>query len=353
MNYIETLYFIGKCLTLAHEDKNRTEIKQILEKDNVDWDSVVKVSTAHYVFPALYCNFREVDYLQFLPKDLSQYMIHIYDLNHERNLEIVKQVQEVNMLFIENNITAIFLKGSGNLIEGLYNNIGERMIGDIDILVSLKDYKKSVEILKKDGYSRRENVPKFNFLNKHYPRIVKKDSICSVEIHSDMLLKPHSSFFNYSKVFKNIIKTNSSVFVLSYKDQIIYNCFNKQINDKAQWYKNNSLRNSYDIFLLSKKDSVVKTLQEFRYHFKYLNNYVASSSLLFNKTESLDFYKNIHTQKFLNVEKLYLVNPKINKINKLWYDIFFYFKIRISIFIHSLFDKNIRKTLLKRLRTSS
>jgi hypothetical protein len=353
MNYIETLYFIGKCLTLAHEDKNRTEIKQILETDNADWDSIVKVSTAHYVFPALYCNFKEVDYLKFLPKDLSEYMIHIYDLNHERNLEIIKQVQEVNMLFIENNITAIFLKGSGNLIDGLYNNIGERMIADIDLLVSLKDYQKSVELLKKNGYARIEDSIQLTFLNKHYPRIVKKNSICAVEVHSDMLKKPHNYFFNYSKVFKNIKKTNLNVFVLSYKDQIIYNCFNKQINDKAQWYKNNSLRNSYDIFLLSKKESVVKTLQEFRYHFNYLNNYLASSSLLFNKTESLNFYKNIHTKKFLTAEKLYLVNPRIKKINKLWYDIFFYFKVIITIFIHSLFDKNIRKTILRRLRTSN
>ena len=51
MNYKETLYFIAKCLTISLEAKNRQEIEKKLKSKTIDWDNVVKVSTAHYVFP--------------------------------------------------------------------------------------------------------------------------------------------------------------------------------------------------------------------------------------------------------------------------------------------------------------
>ena len=62
MSYKETLYFIAKCLTISLEEKNRQEIEKQLKATSIDWDAVVKVSTGHYMFPALYCNLKQVDF---------------------------------------------------------------------------------------------------------------------------------------------------------------------------------------------------------------------------------------------------------------------------------------------------
>ena len=77
MNYKETLFFIAKCLTISLEEKNRQEIEKQLKSTTIDWDAVVKVSTAHYVFPALYCNLKRADFLQYLPHELVSYMEYI------------------------------------------------------------------------------------------------------------------------------------------------------------------------------------------------------------------------------------------------------------------------------------
>ena len=156
MNYKETLFFIAKCLTISLEEKNRDEIEIFLKTTDVDWDAVVKVSTAHYVFPALYCNFKRADFLKYLPADLVEYMIHITNLNRDRNTQIIQQAQELNSLLLANNIRPIFLKGTGNLLEGLYEDVGERMVGDIDFLFSEEDFFKAIDILKKDNYSKSE-----------------------------------------------------------------------------------------------------------------------------------------------------------------------------------------------------
>ena len=147
MNYKEILYFIATCLTISLEDKNRQVIKEQLQLETIDWDSVVKVSTAHYVFPALYCNLERANFLQYLPQELVSYMEHITNLNRQRNEQIIIQVEELNNYLLANSIKPIFLKGTGNLLSGLYKDIAERMVGDIDFIFSKEDYPKAIAAL--------------------------------------------------------------------------------------------------------------------------------------------------------------------------------------------------------------
>ena len=123
MNYKETLYFVATCLTISLEAKNKQEIEKQLKSKSIDWDAVVKVSTAHYVFPALYCNLKRADFLQYLPQELVSYMQHITNINRERNKKIISQAQELNNVLLANNIRPIFIKGTGNLLAGIYDDI--------------------------------------------------------------------------------------------------------------------------------------------------------------------------------------------------------------------------------------
>tara|TARA_B110000967_G_scaffold86605_1_gene89213 strand:+ start:2076 stop:2333 length:258 start_codon:yes stop_codon:yes gene_type:complete len=80
----------------------------------------------------LYCNLKKADFLQYLPINLIQYMKHITDLNRERNQQTIEQAREIILLLLAHSITPIFLKGTGNLLEGLYEDIAQRMVGDIN-----------------------------------------------------------------------------------------------------------------------------------------------------------------------------------------------------------------------------
>ena len=80
-------------------------------------------------------------------------MEHITDINRERNKQIISQAKELNTLLLANNITPIFLKGTGNLLAGFYEDIAERMVGDIDFIFSKEDYPKAITILREFGYS--------------------------------------------------------------------------------------------------------------------------------------------------------------------------------------------------------
>ena len=142
MAYKESLFFIAKCLTISLEEKNRDEIEFILKTTDLDWESVVKVSTSHYVFPALYCNFKRADFLKYLPHELVSYMQYITNLNRERNEQIIAQAKELNSLLLANNITPIFLKGTANLLDGIYDDLAERMWGILILFFQKKTIRK-------------------------------------------------------------------------------------------------------------------------------------------------------------------------------------------------------------------
>ena len=156
MNYKETLFFIARCLTISLEDKNRQEMEKQLKSASIDWDAVVKVSTADFVFPALYCNLKRADFLHYLPHELVCYMKQITDINRERNKQIITQANELNNVLLANNIRPLFLKGTGNLLAGIYDDIAERMVGDIDFIFSKEDYPKAITIIREFGYSEVE-----------------------------------------------------------------------------------------------------------------------------------------------------------------------------------------------------
>ena len=204
MTYKETLYFVAKCLTISLEHKNREEIEKQLQSNNIDWDAVIKVSTAHYVFPALYCNLKRADFLKYIPEDLVAYMEEITNLNRDRNTAIIQQARELNILLLANNITPIFLKGTGNLLAGIYDDIAERMVGDIDFIFSKEDYPKAIQLLRNFDYSE---VNKYDYYfpdGKHYRRLQKENNIAAIEIHSEMLaIEKYRKEFNYDFVEKD------------------------------------------------------------------------------------------------------------------------------------------------------
>ena len=349
MNYKETLFFIAKCLTISLEEKNRDEIELMLKTTDVDWDAVVKVSTAHYVFPALYCNLKRADFLHYLPQELINYMEHITNLNRERNQQIITQAKDLNTLLLKNNITPIFLKGTGNLLEGLYEDIGERMVGDIDFLFSQKDYFKTINVLKSHNYSKPDNQLNYFPGSRHYSRLVKKKNIVAVEIHKEVTIEKYRCEFNCEMISKDNQQINDFS-MLSFENQLSLSIITSQINDYGFEFDRFPLRNAYDVFLLSKKVDTEKTISKFTKLKNPLNCFLANCNLVFGDLESLKYHKTKEAENYLKAFNKSLYKSKSNlKIN---------FKLitinlirRFGIVCKSIFNSENRKWLLNRIKS--
>ena len=349
MTYQETLFFVAQCLTISLEEKNRSHIEKKLQKQNVDWDKVVQLSTSHYVLPAMYCNLKRVDFLKYLPKELVSYMSHITQLNRERNLQIITQARTLNQLLRAHHMSPIFLKGTGNLLAGIYEDIAERMVGDIDFIFSKEDYPKAIKLLRNFDYSE---VNKYDYYfpdDKHYRRLQKENNIAAIEIHSELLaIQKYRREFNCSFVEKTT-QIIDKVKVLNYANKLNLSIIANQINDSGFYYKNMALRNAYDVFLLSKKTNAKDAVKLLDNLTNPLNCFLAACYEIFNKVDSLAYDHTTMTTSYLKTFNSQFTNLIATKRRHKRVKIFLFMKKRLNILYKSIFNKEYRVWLLKRI----
>ena len=335
-------------MTISLEDKNRLEIEKQLQLKIIDWEAVVEVSTAHYVFPAMYCNLKRVGFLRYLPQELVNFMEHITNLNRERNDQIITQAKDLNTLLLANNITPIFLKGTGNLLAGLYEDIAERMVGDIDFIFSKEDYPKAITVIREFGYSDVEKY-KYHFPStKHYRRLQKENNIAAVEIHKELLLEKHTNEFNYNFVEKDS-KIVNGITILSYANKLNLSIIANQINDSGFYYKTMALRNAYDVFLLSKKTNAMAALNTLDKLTNPLNCFLAACYEVFNNVDSLKYKKTKKVSSYLSIFNSQFTNTVKTKRKHKRYKTYVFIKSILNLIYKCLIYREFRVWLLNLL----
>jgi hypothetical protein len=169
----ELFYFLGRCLAPGKNETTRQEVISTVKQGLVNWEHFVALASGHLVLPSVYLRFKKQGLLSFLPEGLAAHLQMVYELNLQRNIKILAQVNKINRLFARSGIVPIYLKGTANILDCLYEDPGERMIGDIDLLVSDDEFLPAANLLKGEGYEH--NYPFFDdqqALTKHYPRLV-------------------------------------------------------------------------------------------------------------------------------------------------------------------------------------
>ena len=136
-NTHQTLQHIADILGF---ESDKTLLKARLESDTMDWDHLVRVGSSHLVLPAIYCRLKAKKLLHVLPQELESYLKEITALNRERNEQLLNEAQQISQWFQEADIDHVFLKGTAMLASGYYEDIAERMVGDIDILIQSKNH---------------------------------------------------------------------------------------------------------------------------------------------------------------------------------------------------------------------
>ena len=117
------------------------------------WDKLVQYGSSQLVLPAIYGALKRKKLVDHAPIDLVFYLQEITDLNRKRNTAILKQINFLSKLLNRHQIEHVFLKGAAMLITKPYDALNERMVGDIDILVSEKDLAKAQQRIENKLFS--------------------------------------------------------------------------------------------------------------------------------------------------------------------------------------------------------
>lgn len=301
-------------LFLSKEEKLIINIlfdKKILnEKDfvGIDFEKLVIITSGHLMLPTLYFKLKKKSYLNYIPVNLKIYLKKIFNINKERNRILISEIKEISKILNDNYIEHIYLKGASNIISDLYIDIGERMIGDIDILVEKNKLMKTYEIFKTKGYKIKDKNDFFYKGNKHLSRLASKNKIFSIEFHQRLFDSEKIYKLDPSKLFKTkLIMQNTSI--LDFKNQFLYNIYNYQINDIGSLKLSYSYRTFYDAYLMEKNRNI--DFNNFKID-KYLSNY-----LMIVREMKIPILKKI----IFKENKLNQLRFKYKSVNKTFYKI--------------------------------
>ena len=272
----ELFRFACQCLLLpssnrrSNEDEYSDLVEYIREKfitGQANKDRFISLCSNHLVLPAITLKFQQHGLLDLCSEEYKNHLLDILEINRKRNREILHQVDEINTVLAKENIQPIYLKGTGNLLDNLYSDIGERMIGDIDVLVQEQDYFKAADIILKLGY--KNDIPIYYDIKvaKHYPRLYKEDVPADIEIHRVPVNIKYSNQFSTDLLYKQKKEISDflNCFVSCAEQKIIHTFIHSGLSNKGFRNRTLVLRDLYDAYLLSKKvdlDNVLDQIEE-------------------------------------------------------------------------------------------
>ena len=184
-----------------------------INEEKVDWNQLVELSSIHSVCGIIYLSLKEKNVNR---KNLMDYLQSRF--NKESGFAIRQQIvyDRTLSLFEKYGIKNVVSKGY--VLKKLYPNEEVRTMGDMDILISEENSKKTDEMLKENGYTI-DNV----FVNE----IGYAKSGCAIEIHTSLMDDDLGNDFDYSSYFKEKSKyalpyRGEYTYVLKNEDHLIY-----------------------------------------------------------------------------------------------------------------------------------
>jgi len=352
MTKTELFYFTGKCLGLDNHPEFAAEIVRKNKNEEIDWSAFVEMCSNHLVLPTIYLRFERHGIISHLPTELTDHLKMIYDLNLERNSRILYQMTEITKLLNGDGIFPIFLKGGGNIIDGLYSSIGERILGDIDFLVPEADYLRSAKLLESVGYTASfkgifDDVETL----KDYPSLVHPDFATHIEVHRMLVMEKYKNCINYKLISDDLKKTSElpGCYVLSDKHNVVLNFVHGQLHHSGHANGIVSFRDLYDLSLLSGRIDPTTVLSEMKHknkaraYFKFVSECIGLKG---NQKIS----KNLSYRCFKLKHKLNLTSSCFYKTNRLL--VFFSERLDryFAHFRRFIFSSRSRKALLGRLK---
>ncbi|KOH44639.1 nucleotidyltransferase family protein [Sunxiuqinia dokdonensis] len=264
----EMYYLIGKCLALDEHPEFRDQLIALAKSELIDWHQFVSLCSNHLVLPAIFLKFRTHNLLDHLPEDLTSHLHEVHALNVARNTRILKQLHEIVDVLKPHKIYPVFLKGAANLLDGLYADLGERILGDIDFLVSDDEYLEAARLMKDAGYAEAYETPDYKDIEtfKHYPRLFHPEHGATIEIHRIPVDEVFTGWFNNETIARErqLVAELVGCYVPSARHRLIHNFIHGPLSNQDHLFGRMSLRGAYDLYLLSKKFPPEQALAEIK-----------------------------------------------------------------------------------------
>lgn len=326
------------------------DIVRLIDSGEVDWKGVVYTGSNNYVLQAMFLKLEKNGLLRYLPEELTTHLRKLYEMNLDRNSLILEHTAEINTLLKANGITPIFMKGLGNMLDGLYSSPGERMMLDIDILVDPEQMEQAAGLLMADGFKPSGKYdPGRKPAMKHFPPLVREGLPAFVDIHRMPVNIQYERYFSYEAAItgKRAANGNPKYMVMSDAHKIRLNFIHSQLVHWGHQHAVPSLRDLYDLYLLSGREDAAAILTGLDHYSSHATGYLRILYDIFGIGKPLPAGTGNRGSGLLKRHRIAINNRKTGRFI---YTMLRALRLYIDIPLRSIFDKNYRLYVKVRLR---
>lgn len=350
MSREQLYYLISSILSLKVNPTAAEHIAERFPKKVEDWQRWVQMGSKHLVLQSLYLSLKNNELLGHLPNDLVNDLEHFHSLNLKRNRRVIEQSKRVQELLKVEGIECVLMKGVANILDGLYLDIGERMVYDIDILVEEDKMLNAAEILLSAGYKTQKDFnPKAYPSTMHYPILLKEDEVTGVELHRLPVQYHYLKSFSSKQAFETRKRASNerSIWVMSDENKLIHNFIHSQLMHNGHYHADVSLRNLYDMLLLGQREDVSTVFGNYKYHKAKTSAYLTLMNKVFGLPSTQGPSRSLTTRLFLarHSQTLRLSRRKLAA----YHFVITAFIKYVALPFRTLFDRNARNYVFSRL----
>lgn len=230
--------------------------RPLAEQNDWRWEEIVALASRHLVTPSLV---EAVACIPSAPDDLKHYLSEVHAMNARRNAIIADALFALNDTLTREGVRPIYLKGAASLVAGLYDDPGERMIGDVDILVAPEAVDAARRALQGAGYvfalpnRHGEDIADFH----HLPMATHPDTGVGVEVHHAMVDLEHRELLPAGAVLARAITVQwrmRDFAVPCATDRTIHNIVHDQLHHIGAERGTGSLRQLRELAILAARE---------------------------------------------------------------------------------------------------
>jgi len=213
---------------------------------SLNWLRVFERADTLGLGPVLYRQLRGVQAHLKLPHDGMEILKNVYLRNLAKNTYRGIELNRILKAFHDAGVATMLLKGAA-LAEGVYNDPGARVYGDLDILVKMADLERARELLCHLNYASSETASAQDYYRRHHhhlaPMIHQEKSVV-VELHWNVDWRICVDIDAWWKRSVPADIAGCQVRVLGWADMVLHLCVHLFSSGGTR----KSLRGLYDIY---------------------------------------------------------------------------------------------------------
>jgi len=218
-----------------------------------NWEILIKEVSGQLLTPALYYSLSKKKLLEDIPNDVVEYFEVIYELSAEHNRVFFSEMFELGKQLNAAGVKPVLLKGAGSLWDDTYQDIGIRMMSDVDMLVSLEQYPACIKVFEELGYYTTANAKFWDDDEPHLPPYYHRNNRARFEVHHEVFSKRFQSILPAQDMLKQArLCTHDGVdfYLPSPTHRVLHNIVHSQLDDKGYKLRRVYFRQLYDQYVL-------------------------------------------------------------------------------------------------------